>query len=162
MSYSVHFVCDDADARNVRARREQNPLHCLGLQVKVPTLVRTGDESPLRVPSGDIGVFVVEEEEQKLLGLASVNADSMPLASVLHLVLEDVSVEDAAVDYRNRDFLIVLAAVPADEMPSLAWDVLVDAGDWGSPMFLPMDGTLNALSTLEPVRGAKDSPQTEK
>lgn len=70
--------------------------------------------------------------------------------------------EDAAVDNRDGHFLIVVVAVTANEVPSLAGDVLVDAGNWRVPVFFAIDRALDALPTLEPVRGAKDSAQAEE
>jgi hypothetical protein len=47
--------------------------------------------------------------------------------------------EDAAVDDRNRDFLVVVATVSADKVPSLAGDIFVDAGNWRVPVFFSVD-----------------------
>lgn len=70
--------------------------------------------------------------------------------------------QDAAVDHRDRNFLVVVATVAADEMPSLTGDVFVDARHWGVPVLFAADRPLNALSTLEPVRGTEDGAQAKE
>lgn len=85
---SIELVWSNADSRNVRARREEDLLHGLGLRVKIPALVGPRDKLSLRVPSSNIGVSVVKLEKQEFLGLASVQGDGMPAASLVDFVLK--------------------------------------------------------------------------
>ncbi len=126
-------------------------------------MVRPGDEVSLRIPPGNIGVSIIKTEEQKLLRLASIfRSDGEPATSFGDVVLEKVLMQDAAVDDGNGNFLIVVAAVSADKVPSLAGNIFVDAGNWRIPVFFSADGSLDALPTLKPVRRAKDGAQAEE
>lgn len=103
-------------------------------------MVRAGDEVSLRIPPGNIGVSVIKTEKQKLLRTVSIfGSDGEPAASFSDFVLEKVLMEDAAVDDGNRDFLIVVAAVSGDKVPSLAGDIFVDARNWRVPVFFSVD-----------------------
>jgi hypothetical protein len=77
-------------------------------------------------------------------------------------VLEDVSMEDAAVDKWDGDFLLVFAAVLVDEMPPQTGDVFVDARNGAFPMFLLVNRSLDALAALEPVSRAEHSAETDE
>lgn len=90
------------------------------------------------------------------------NGHRMPAASVLQFILEHVSVEDAAVNKWDRNFFVVLIAILVDKVPPTTGNVFVDAWDRRFPVFCFMDGTLDALSTLKPVRGAEDSSEAEE
>lgn len=121
------------------------------------------DEFSLRIPPGNPGVSVIKTEEEKSFGLSTfMNGHRMPAASVLQFILEHVSVEDAAVNKWDRNFFVVLIAILVDKVPPTTGNVFVDAWDRRFPVFCFMDGTLDALSTLKPVRGAEDSSEAEE
>lgn len=129
----------------------------------MPFLVRTGNEFALGIPSGHPGVSIIKEKEHEFFWLgAFVDFHGMPAAALLHFMFKDVSVKDPAIDKRNRHFFVVIVAVFVDKMPSSTGDVLVDARNGTIPMFLFVDRTLDAFSTLEPVGRAEHVPQTEK
>lgn len=86
----------------------------------------------------------------------------MPAAAVFHVIFEEVAVEDAAVDQRDRQFFIVFVPVAGNEMPASSGDVFVDSGDGTVPVFFAMDGTVDALAAVEPVKGAEDGTEAEK
>ncbi|KAK9574693.1 hypothetical protein V6Z77_001488 [Aspergillus fumigatus] len=162
--YLTHLGRDDAAApRDVGTFWRHDALHRLGVMVVVPLLVRARNERSFGVPPGDPGVAIIEKEEEQSFGLrAFVQSHRLPATSVLHFVFEDVSMEDAAVDQRDGDFLLVFAVVPLNEMPSPTRDVLVDARNRAFPMFLLEDGSLNALAALEPVSRAEDCAKADE
>lgn len=152
-----------AAPRDVGAFWRQDALHRLSLMVVVPLLIRARNELSFGVPARDPGVAIVKKEEEQFFRLrAFVQSHRLPATSVFHFVLKDVSMEDAAVDKWDGDFLLVFAAVLVDEMPPQTGDVFVDAGNRAFPMFLLVNGSLDALAPLEPVSRAEDSAKADE
>lgn len=146
-----------AATRDIRAsRRRIDFAHGIGKRIEVPLLVWARNEPSTRVPARNPGVSIVEEEEAQFLGGGAVTArDAMPAASVIHFVFEEVAMENAAVNERDRNFPVVVA-IPRHKMPSVAGVVSVGAWHWGIPVFCFVDGALNAVAPLEPVDRAED------
>lgn len=165
MQRLTHLGGDDAAASGdvEGAFWRPDALHRLGAMVVVPLLIRARNELSFGVPSGDPGVAIVKKEEEQSFRLrAFVQSHRLPATSVFHFVLKDVSMEDAAVDKWDRDFLLVFAVVLVDEMPSQTRDVLVDTRNRAFPMFLSVNSSLNALAPLEPVSRAEHCAKADE
>ena len=91
--------------------------------------------------------------------------DDVPAAAFLHVVFEQVAMQHATVHQRDR-LLFLHGAVPVvvarHKMPALAGDKRVDAGHRTVPVFSAIHGATDAFSTLEPVHGTEEGPQTEE
>jgi hypothetical protein len=160
---SIQLVRDNTGPGNIRAFREQYATHGADLRVVVPFLVGSWDEFSLGVPSGNPGVPVIKTEEQESLRFSTfMDSHRMPAASVLQLIFEHVPVKDSAVNKWDGNFFFVFIAILVYKVPSTTRDVFVNAGNRGLPMFFFINGPLDALSTLKPVRGAADSSEAKE
>ena len=163
MPGSSRFVRENASPGDIGALGEQDPAHGARFRIIVPFLVGTGNEFALGIPSGNPGESVIKEKEQQLFWLGPLDGfHRVPATTILHFVFEDVPVEDPTINKRNRHLFVGIIAVLVDEMPSSTRDVLVDARNGTIPVFLFVDRSLDALPTLEPVRGAEHLSQTKK
>jgi len=136
--------------------------HRHALLVVAPLAVGAWDEPALGVPARNPGVAVVEAEKEELLGLVAFALDGVPAAALLHLGFEQIAVEDAAVDGRLRDLLVLVGVVATDEVPAAFGDVSVDAGNRRAPVFLHADRVVEALAPLEPVERAAEGAETQE
>lgn len=129
----------------------------------MPLRIWTRQATPFGIPSIHPGIAVIKTEEQALDGRSALfQGNIVPAATLIHLIFEDVAVEDATVDQRDGDFFIVFVAVAVDEMPAPSGEVFVDTRGGTLPVFLAIDGTVNALTALEPVDGTEEGSKTEK
>lgn len=86
----------------------------------------------------------------------------MPLTPLVHLVVEKIPVENAAVDERHGHLLVRVAPVTSDQSPSVAGRVAVGAWYGAVAVFFPVEGAGDAFAALEPVGRAEDGSHAEK
>lgn len=125
-------------------------------------MIRPGDKIALRIPARNPGISIIQAKEHALDGFGALfELHDVPAAAFLHVVFEQIAMQNATVDKRNRLLFIhgaVLVVVARHEVPTLAGDKRIDAGDWTVPVFSAIDGATDALSTLEPVGGTEEGP----
>lgn len=164
---SIQLRRQNIVARHIRTvRPHRHPSHGLFLIVENPLLVRSRDEVAPRIPAGDPGVSIIKTEEHALHRPgAFFQLHGVPATTFLHVVFEEVTVQDAAVDQRDRLLLIndvVIIIVARDKMPALTGDISVDTRNRTVPVLFAVDGAVDALTALEPVGRAKEGPEAEE
>ena len=160
---SFKFASNDtaATGRTDTGRRRGAAAEGASILIEPPLGVRAKNEVSPSVPASDPMNAVVKEEKAKLFRTAAlVQRDLEPAAALLQFGFKHVTVEDATVDECSRDFFIVFAPVPMDEVPSATFEELVGSRDGGIPVLFFEIAVTVAL--LEPVGRAEDGARTEE
>lgn len=138
-------------------------MHGLAILVDPPLGVRARDKAALGIPAGDPVQAVVEKEEAQGLGAtALVQRCCEPAGALVELRLEHVAVENATVDQGGGDLLVVCGAVATNQMPAATRDEVVRARDGGLPVLFAVDGSVDAVTVLEPVLGTAEGANAEE
>lgn len=136
-------------------------MHGVSIFIEPPLGVRARNEASLGVPASDPVNAVVEEEKAQLFRTPPpMQWGIEPAAAFLQFGFKHVTVEDAAIDQRSREFFIVFAPIPMDEVPSATREELVCSRDGGFPVLFFEIAV--AIALLEPVGRAEDGARTEE
>lgn len=139
-----------------------HPSHFHGFLVETPLWIGAGDKASIRIPSGNPGIAIIEEEEKEFLRLPTLGpGNGVPAAPFLHLRFQKVTVNDTTVDRRLRLFLVTRGTIPADEMPTTSGYVFVDSRNRRTPVFLDTKRSVDTLPSLEPILRTEKGPKTE-
>ena len=132
-------------------------------RIKRPLRIRPGDKPAFLIPPSDPSATIVEtKEEERLRFCAVITRHGVPLAAVVHIVFEEMAVQNAAVDDRYREFLVGEVIIATDEVPAMAGNVAVGAWHGRVPVFFSADVAVDAVSVLEPVDWAEEGTKTDE